>query len=137
MLLIDYPKSVFFPEDKQTFFTIPEDKALDFNQFEALIRTINMFQVYLDELEGIFRHLDFMNEGKVVKEELFKAIDKLEGVNSSEQSDFIALKIPTFDELKQVWDNIKQENKEYYTYEEFLQILMNVYSIENSDEDDY
>ena len=136
MLLIDYPKSVFFPEDKQTFFTFPEDKALDFNQFEALIRTINMFQVYLDELEGIFRHLDFMNEGKVVKEELFKAIDKLEGVNSSEQSDFIALKIPTFDELKQVWDNIKQEDKEYYTYEEFLQILMNVYSIENSDEDD-
>ncbi|CAI2380380.1 unnamed protein product [Moneuplotes crassus] len=136
MLMSDYPQSIIFPNDKVTIFRIPEDKALDFNQFEALIRSINMFQTYLDELEGIFKHLDYKNTGKVSKEELFLAIEKLETVNSSESPDFIPLKIPTAAELSNVCDGVKQADGDYYTYDEFLQILMNIYNLDDSDDDE-
>mmetsp|Transcript_18995 Transcript_18995/g.21286 ORF Transcript_18995/g.21286 Transcript_18995/m.21286 type:complete len:127 (-) Transcript_18995:19-399(-) len=126
MLLMDYPKTIF---------NVPDDKVLDFNQFEALIRTINMFQVYLDELEGIFRHLDYQNTGKVLKEDLFTAISKLETVNELKTSDEGQLKLPTAREFEMVSEGIDQKELDYFTYEEFLHILMNVSNLEDSDDD--
>eukprot|EP00343_Euplotes_focardii_P005863 CAMPEP_0205813684 /NCGR_PEP_ID=MMETSP0205-20121125/18406_1 /ASSEMBLY_ACC=CAM_ASM_000278 /TAXON_ID=36767 /ORGANISM="Euplotes focardii, Strain TN1" /LENGTH=123 /DNA_ID=CAMNT_0053096145 /DNA_START=284 /DNA_END=652 /DNA_ORIENTATION=+ len=123
---MDYPKTIF---------NVPDDKVLDFNQFEALIRTINMFQVYLDELEGIFRHLDYQNTGKVLKEDLFTAISKLETVNELKTSDEGQLKLPTAREFEMVSEGIDQKELDYFTYEEFLHILMNVSNLEDSDDD--
>ena len=93
MLCIDYPNSIF--KKILNIFGKSDDDIIEFNQFEAAIKTVNMFSVYFDEMEELFKHLDFKNTGKVNKQELFKAIEKLE----SKSNEF---KLPSVSELEEV-----------------------------------
>lgn len=61
MLCLDYPSSIF--KSLLKIFDVNEEDTIEFSQFEAAIRTINMFEVYFEEMEGLFRHLDCTNTG--------------------------------------------------------------------------
>lgn len=88
-----------------------------------------MFEVYVEEMEGLFRHLDYQNTGKIKKDELFFAIGKLEQVESE-------LKLPSAAELEDITQNVDQKERDYYTYEEYLNILVNMCNeVDSSDED--
>ena len=100
--------------------------TIDFNQFEAAIRTINMFEVYFDEMEELFRHLDYKNTGKIAKDDLFYAIQKLEKKGCE-------LKLPSKSELEDITKGISVEESGFFTYEEYLNLLLNLNSGDGSD----
>ena len=119
MLLIDYPKSVF--QSMLKMLDKNDEGTIEFSQFEAIIRTINMFQVQFDEMDELFRHLDYQNTNKVRKEELKKALEIL----------------PNFKELDVDNKECDQEDPDSFTYEEFLNLLLaNMQSSGDSDSDE-
>ena len=124
MLWIDYPKSIFKAMLK--IFDKNEDDTIEFNQFEAAIRTINMFEVYFDEMEELFRHLDYKNTGKISKDELFSSIQKLEKKG-------VELKLPSKSELEEITKGMTVEENGFFTYEEFLNLLLNINIGDGSD----
>jgi Ca2+-binding EF-hand superfamily protein len=76
MLCIDYPSEVLHGIlrmlDKR------EEENVDFDDFLAGIKNILIFDGFFDEMEGLFKYLDKTKSGKVSKDILFKAIEKLE-----------------------------------------------------------
>ena len=106
-----------------------EDDIIEFQQFEAAIRTIMMFEVYFDEMEGLFTHLDYKRTGKISKTELFYAIEKLDKTECE-------LKLPSKPELEEICKGVEQEDDEYFTYEEYLNLLMNFQDDESEDDED-
>ena len=68
MLCIEYPaeilKGILGQLEKR------EEENVDFDEFLCGIRTILMYDSYFEEMESIFKHLDFIKKAKIKKDDL-------------------------------------------------------------------
>ena len=75
MLCLEYPpeilKGILSLLDKR------EEENVDFDEFLCGIRTIFMYGSFFEEMETLFKHLDFEKRGKILKEDLTTACSKL------------------------------------------------------------
>ena len=75
MLCLEYPpeilKGILGLLDKR------EEENVDFDEFLCGIRTIFMYSSYFEEMEGLFKHLDFKKSGKIPKDDLVQSCQKL------------------------------------------------------------
>ena len=71
----------------------------------------------------------FIDSGRIAKKDLFAAIEKLESKN-------VEMKLPTVKELEQISKGVEQQDKDYFTYEEYLNLLMCVNTDAASDDDE-
>ena len=88
MLCLEYPpdilKGILSLIDKR------EEENVDFDEFLCGIRTTLMFQSFFEEMETIYKHLDYKRTGKVSKDDLVDACNKL----ASNEIDKHELRVP-------------------------------------------
>ena len=54
-----------------------DEENVDFDEFLCGVRTILMYDSYFEEMDTIFRHLDFLKRNKIRKDDLVQAVTKL------------------------------------------------------------
>ena len=54
-----------------------EEENVDFDEFLCGIRTIFMYSSFFEEMETLFKHLDFQKLGKISKDDMVQACAKL------------------------------------------------------------
>jgi Ca2+-binding EF-hand superfamily protein len=117
MLCVDYNqeivKGILAQLDKR------EEENVDFDEFLCGIRTILMYDSYFEEMETIFKHLDFLRRQKIKKDDLMAAVNKLrdESIGPHE------LRIPPVSELERNYRAMQLAEDGLLNFEEF-QLLM-------------
>jgi Ca2+-binding EF-hand superfamily protein len=97
MLCVDYNsdivKGILAQLDKR------EEENVDFDDFLCGIRTILMYDSYFEEMETVFRQLDFLKRNRIRKDDLIQAAIKLrdEAIGPHE------LRIPSASELERIY----------------------------------
>ena len=98
MLCLEYPpeilKGILVHIDKR------EEENVDFDEFLCAIRTIMMFQSYFEEMESIYKHLDYQKKGKISKDDLVDACNKL----TSDEIDKNELRVPQGEDLNRIYN---------------------------------
>ena len=117
MLCIDYNqeivKGILAQLDKR------EEENVDFDEFLCGIRTILMYDSYFEEMELIFKHLDFLKRQRIRKDDLISAAYKLrdEAIGPHD------LRVPPALELERLYKTMSVEEDGCLNFDEF-QLLM-------------
>ena len=98
MLLLEYPPEIL--RGILTLLDKKEEENVDFDEFLCGIRTTLMFQSFFEEMETIFKHLDYKKTGKVQKDELVEACNKL----ASNDIDKHELRVPQGEDLNRIYN---------------------------------
>lgn len=114
MLCVDYPNDVvngiLLLLDKR------EEENVEFDEFLCGVRTILLYDSYFEEMEHLFRHLDFDRQGKVSADDLKEAVRKLRGEEVAELHD---LRIPAEEDVEAAYQQMVLESDGMLNYEEF------------------
>ena len=112
MLCLEYPpeivKGILGLLDKRG------EENVDFDEFLCGIRTIFMYSSFFEEMETLFKHLDFNKQGKLQKDDLIQACAKLRG--NDIQHD---LRIPDSSVLERLSNTMNFEEDGMLNYNEF------------------
>lgn len=103
MLCVEYPPEIL--KGILSLINKREEENVDFDEFLCGIRTIVMYGSYFEEMETLFKHLDFQKTGKVKKADLVESCNKLR----SEQAGAHDLRIPEGSDLDSVYENMTVE----------------------------
>lgn len=117
MLCIDYPAEIL--KGILALLEKREEENVDFDEFLCGIRTILMYDSYFEEMETIFKHLDFMKRNKIKKDDLMQAAFKLrdESIGPHE------LRVPSAEDLDKIYNQMSIDEDGSLNYDEY-QILM-------------
>jgi len=114
MLCVEYPTEILhgilYMLDKR------EEENVEFDEFLCGIKTILLFDNYFDEMESLFRHLDYKKQGKIIKDDLVKSASKLREVDTE-------LRVPTEDDIESVYSSMIVEEEGFLNYDEYLIVL--------------
>ena len=117
MLCIDYNpeivKGILLQLDKR------EEENVDFDEFLTGIRTILMYDSYFEEMETIFKHLDFQKRKRIKRDDLIKTAHKLrdESIGPHE------LRMPPVSDLERICSTIVFEEADGLNYDEFQLVM--------------
>lgn len=117
MMCIDYNpeivKGILLQLDKR------EEENVDFDEFLTGIRTILMYDSYFDEMESIFKHLDFQKRNRIKRDDLLKTVNKLrdESIGPHE------IRVPPVADLERICSTIVFEESDGLNYEEFQLVM--------------
>lgn len=78
-----------------------------------------MYDSYFEEMESIFKHLDFMKRTKVKKDDLLQAAEKLRDETIGPHE----LRVPQAGDLEKIYSSMTIDEDGSLSYEEY-QILM-------------
>ena len=117
MLLLEYPPEIL--KGILTLLDKKEEENVDFDEFLCGIRTTLMFQSFFEEMETIYKHLDYKRTGKVSKDDLVDACNKL----ASNEIDKHELRVPQGEDLNRIYNTMKVTEDGMLNYDEF-QILV-------------
>jgi len=134
MLCID------FPQDIQTgilkLFDKKEEENVDFDEFLSAIKTIMLFDNYIEEMEVLFKYLDTKKQGKISKNNLIDATSKLrkniekqhQGIATSDQANAqrCELRIPSEDDIDSAYSSMIAEEDGLLNYEEYQVMLFKI-----------
>ena len=128
MLCLEYPpeilKGMLGVIDKR------EEENVDFDEFLCAIRTVVMYGSYFEEMETLFKHLDFGKTGKVKRQELVESCEKLRSSEAGNHD----LRIPEGNDLDRVCELVNFEEEGMINYDEF-QVVVFKATLENYGED--
>lgn len=68
MLCLEYPPEIL--RGMQSLLDKRGEENVDFDEFLCGIRTIFMYSSFFEEMEQLFKHLDFHKQGKIQKDDL-------------------------------------------------------------------
>jgi Ca2+-binding EF-hand superfamily protein len=113
MLCVDYNqeivKGILAQLDKR------EEENVDFDEFLCGIRTILMYDSYFEEMETLFRHLDYTRRLKIKKEDLITAVNKLRDESIGTHD----LRIPPASEIERNYRGLQIEEDGHLNLDEF------------------
>lgn len=116
MLCLEYPpeilKGILQLLDKR------EEENVDFDEFLCGIRTIFMYSSFFEEMETLFKHLDFVRTGKIKKDDLIQACCKLRSPDSTHD-----LRIPDSLILEKLSNTMSVEEDGLLNYNEFQTLI--------------
>lgn len=125
MLCLEYPpeilKGILALLDKR------EEENVDFDEFLCGIRTIFMYSSFFEEMEQLFKHLDFQKTGKIQKDDLVQACGKLRSPDINHD-----LRIPDSLVIERIYQTMQVEEDGTINYNEF-QTLVFKSTLEDSD----
>ena len=112
MLCLEYPpeilKGILALLDKR------EEENVDFDEFLCGIRTIFMYSSFFEEMETLFKHLDFTKTAKIKKDNLVQACAKLRNPELSHE-----LRIPDGFVIERLYNQMNVEDDGFLNYNEF------------------
>lgn len=105
MLCVEYPPEIL--KGILTLIDKREEENVDFDEFLCGIRTIVMYGSYFEEMETLFKHLDFQETGKIKKSDLVESCNKLRGTEAGNHD----LRIPEGSDVDSVYENMTVEDE--------------------------
>lgn len=112
MLCLEYPpeilKGILALLDKR------EEENVDFDEFLCGIRTIFMYSSFFEEMETLFKHLDFQKLAKISKDDMVQACAKLRNPELSHD-----LRIPDSSVIERLYNAMTVEEDGFINYNEF------------------
>ena len=75
MLCVDYPAEIL--NGLLKMIDKKEEENVEFDEFLNAIKTIMLYDTYFEEMQVLFKYLDVKGTGKIVKNHLVEAIQKL------------------------------------------------------------
>lgn len=75
MLCVDYPADIL--NGLLKMIDKKEEENVEFDEFLNSIKTIMLYDTYFEEMQVLFKYLDVKGTGKIVKNHLVEAIQKL------------------------------------------------------------
>ena len=125
MLCLEYPpeilKGILALLDKR------EEENVDFDEFLCGIRTIFMYSSFFEEMETLFKHLNFQQTAKIKKDDLVQACAKLRHAELTHD-----LRVPDSDVIERLCNSTNSEEDGYLNFNEF-QIIVFKSTLEDSD----
>ena len=116
MLCIEYPpeilKGILQLLDKR------EEENVDFDEFLCGIRTIFMYSSLFEEMETVFKHLDYQKLGKIKKDDLVQACAKLRGPDQTHD-----LRVPDSLILERLSHALTVEEDGFLNYNEYQTLI--------------
>ena len=116
MLCLEYPpeilKGILALLDKR------EEENVDFDEFLCGIRTIFMYSSYFEEMETVFKHLDFTKAGKIKKDDLITGCNKLRHPDLSHDQ-----RIPDGSMVERLYNSLSVEEDGFLNYNEFQTLV--------------
>ena len=74
-----------------------DEENVDFDEFLNAIQTVLTFENFFDELDGLFRHLDYQKQGKIKIRDLVDSCAKL---TSSEIAGTHEIRVPSATDIE-------------------------------------
>ena len=128
MLCIEYPPEIL--RCMLALINKREEENVDFDEFLCGIRIITNYGSYFEEMETLFKHLDYQKTGKIKKADLIESCNKLRSPDAAGHD----LRIPEGSDLEAVFQDMTVEEEGCVNYDEF-QIASFKASLENYGED--
>ena len=125
MLCLEYPpeilKGMLGVIDKR------EEENVDFDEFLCAIRTVVMYGSYFEEMEGLFKHLDFQKTAKIKKDDLVQACGKLRSPDVTHD-----LRVPDSVVIERLYHTLNVEEDGLLNFNEFQTLVFKA-TLEDSD----
>lgn len=125
MLCLEYPpeilKGILGLLDKR------EEENVDFDEFLCGIRTIFMYSSFFEEMETLFKHLDFQRTAKIKKDDLVESAAKLRHPELNHD-----LRIPDSSAIERTYQSLSVEEDGFLNYNEFQTLVFKT-TLEESD----
>ena len=128
MLCVEYPPEIL--KGMLAIINKREEENVDFDEFLSGIRNIVMYGSYFEEMETLFKHLDYQKTGKIKKEDLIESCNKLRSQEAAGHD----LRIPEGSDLETVYGDMTVEEDGSMNYDEF-QVLVFKVTLDNFGED--
>jgi len=113
MLCVEYPqeilRGILSQLDKR------EEENVDFDEFLCGVRTILMYDSYFEEMETVFKHLDFQKRAKVKKDDLIEAAYKLRDETLGPHE----LRVPSGEDLESLYSSMVVDEEGFLNYDEY------------------
>jgi len=116
MLCLEYPPEIL--KGILTLLDKREEENVDFDEFLCGIRTIFMYSSFFEEMETLFKHLDFMKTAKIKKDNLVQACTKLRNPELSHD-----LRIPETGVIERIYNQMTVEDDGFLNYNEFQTLI--------------
>ena len=129
MLCVEYPPEIL--KGILALINKREEENVDFDEFLCGIRIIVNYGSYFEEMETLFKHLDYQKTGKIRKNDLIESCNKLRSQDAQGHD----LRIPEGSDVEAVYENISPcEEDGSLNYDEF-QVCVFKATLENYGEE--